>query len=49
MITYCTIQDHYYFRISMNGIVGHGRNKLASNDVEDIDLSIVFISIASTL
>ena len=48
-ITYCTIQDYCYFHTSMDGITGHGKSKLASNDVEDIDLPIVFDLISSTL
>ena len=33
--------------ISTNDTVIHGKSNLASNDVEDIDLPIVFVSIAS--
>ena len=47
------IQDGCYFRIctstSTKGIVGCGKSNLASNNVEDIDLPIVFVSISSTL
>ena len=49
MIIYRKMQDHCYFRIRMNGIVGRGKSNLASNDVDNIDLPIVFVSIASTL
>ena len=44
-------QDCYYFRIwHTNGIIGHVvKNNLAYYDVEDIDLPIVVVSIASTL
>ena len=40
---YRKIQDHCYFRIRTNGIVGRGKGNLTSNDVEDIDLSVVFV------
>ena len=50
-IIYHKIQDGCYFRIctstSTKGIVGCGKSNLASNNVEDIDLPIVFVSIAS--
>ena len=49
VIIYRTIQDRCYFHIHTNSIVGHGKSNLASNDVEDIDLPIVFVSIASAL
>ena len=35
--------------IRTNGTVIRGKSNLASNDVEDIHLPIVFVSIASTL
>ena len=38
MTIYHTIQDCYYFRIHMNGIVGRGESNLVPNDVEVIDL-----------
>ena len=37
------------FHMRTNSIVGHGKSNLAYNDVEDIGLSIVFVSIASML
>ena len=41
-IIYRTIQDRGCFRKRTNSIVGRGKNNLASNDVEYIDLPIVF-------
>ena len=49
MIMYHKMQDRCYFRIHTNSIVGSGKSNLASNNLEDIDLPIVIISIASTL
>ena len=49
MIIYRRIPGGCYFCICTNGIVGLGKSNLASNDVADIDLPIVFVSIASTL
>ena len=46
MIIYHNIQDRC---IRTNGIADHGKSNLASNDVENIDLSIVFVAIISTL
>ena len=48
-IIYHKMQDRCYFCICTNGIVGRGKSNLASNDLEDIDLPIVLVSIASTL
>ena len=48
-IIYRKMQDRCYFHIRTNGIVGSGKSNLASNDVEEIDLPIIFVSIASTL
>ena len=42
-IIYRKMQDCWYFCIR------HGKSNLASNDVEDIDLPIVFVSIVSTV
>ena len=47
MIIYCKIQDHGYFCICTNGIVGRGKSNQASNNVKDIDFPIVFVSITS--
>ena len=49
-IIYHTTQDHCYFLIRMNYYTaGHGKSNLAYNNVEDIDMPIVFVSIVSTL
>ena len=48
MDTIRTIQDHCYFAYAQMALLG-GKSNLASNNVEDIDLPIVFVSIASTL
>ena len=47
MIIHRTIQDRCYFSIRTNVIVVPGKSNLASNDLEDIDLPIAFVSIAS--
>ena len=49
MIIYHAIQDRCYFYIHTSSLVGHGKSNLASNDVEYIELPIVFVTIASTL
>ena len=49
-IIYRKMQDRgCYSRIRTNGIVDRSKSNLASNDVEDVDLPIVFVSIAFTL
>ena len=42
-------QDHCYFCIHTDSIVGLCKSNLASNNLVDIDLPMVFVSIASTL
>ena len=49
MIIYRAIQDRCYFHVHTSSTVGHGKSNLASNNVEYIDLPIVFVTIASTL